>query len=291
MFLSQLTVQPDRSYESFARVMSYTNYNDGGYQQSTYNAGGGQNAGGFVASQGGFKADQKTAGSNTLRPLRIIEVLEAQQVHPDAAYTVDGVELGTNIAIAGRVVNVSGGSTHITFKLDDGTGSIEVKTWSGEPRPEVVKNDSFVRVVGNIKAMGGKRHVNTACIRVVENEKEIKYHELLSKYVHLYLTKGPRVSQDDAYGGGGMMGHGANMSASGQMNEVQQKMNSLDAFSRKVMEAIHGSEAPEGLHVRALLQMLGGREEHLLATIDGLKEEGHLYTTVDEDHLKSTMLQ
>ena len=74
-------------------------------------------------------------------------------------------------------------------------------------------------------------------------------------------------------------------------SELAAKLSSLDPFSRRVMEIIHASpESNEGINVRTLQGMLGGGTQHLAQTIETLKEEGHLYTTIDEEHVKSTMI-
>lgn len=264
--------------------MAYQSYNAGGYQQSNYSAGGGQNAGGFVASQGtGSKSDYRKTSNTALRPVQIEQVLNASQPHPDSPFMIDGAEIGA-ITFVGRVVNVSSAATNTTYKIDDGTGSIEVKQWVDAERAtkSQIKNDSNVRIHGSLKTFNQKRHIAVSSLKVVANEKELKYHQVHAQFVSLYYTKGPLNGQKASE-------HGDDgVSSSAHASELQQKLNSLDPFSRKVMEAIHASpESNEGVNVRALQKMVGGG--NLLATIESLKEDGHLYTTIDEDHVKSTM--
>lgn len=278
--------------------MSYQGYNDGGYQQSNYNAGGGYNAGGFVASQGTPTSDNKKGMNNALRPVRIDQIINASQSHPDADFKIDDSEVGA-LTFVGRVVNVSSAATNTTYKIDDGTGSIEVKQWVDSERvaDNEIRNDLTVRVHGSLKSFNQKRHVAVTSIKLVTDDREVKYHELECQFVSLYFTHGPKSNSNGA-AGAGAGGADSNMrdnSAAGNgVSEVQQKLNGLDPFSRKVMEAIHNSHEPDGIHVRTLQSMLGGGGSgagNLLATIEGLKEDGHLYTTIDEDHVKSTMLQ
>lgn len=268
-------------------MSNYGNYNDGNYQQSNYNANGGYNSGGFVASQGTpGTSDRKSSSNNALRPVRISEILEATQSHPDADFKIDNVEIGA-LTFCGRVVNVSSAATNTTYQIDDGTGSIEVKQWVDADRAtqSEIRQDSSVRCHGTLKSFNQKRHVGLTCIKLITDEKELKYHELECQYVSLYVTRGP-LGESGANNTTNMDGTTSDVGQS----ELAKKLNVLDPFSRRVMEAIHGHpESNEGINVRALQSMVGGGET-LFTTIESLKEDGHLYTTIDEDHVKSTMI-
>lgn len=273
-------------------MSNFQSYNDGGYHQSNYNAGGGYNSGGFVASQGGGGtpgANDKKSSNNALRPVQISQILNASQPHPDADFKIDDVEIGA-LTFVGRVVNVSSAATNTTYKIDDGTGTIEVKQWVDADRAQEseIRNDANVRIHGTLKSFNQKRHVGVTSIKLVTSDKELAYHELECQFVSLYFTRGPigqGTTTGDATHGTGAGGAG------GAGDEVTEKLNGLDPFSRKVMEAIHASpESNEGINVRTLQSMIGGGGGNLLATIESLKEDGHLYTTIDEDHVKSTMI-
>ncbi|KAJ8608549.1 hypothetical protein MRB53_039603 [Persea americana] len=276
--------------QSHTGMSNFQSYNDGGYQQSNYNAGGGFNSGGFVAngSQGTPGGGEKKTINNALRPVQIQQITEAHQSHPDADFKIDGVEVGP-LTFCGRVVNISSAATNTTYKIEDSTGTIEVKQWVDADRSvdNPIRNDANVRVHGTLKSFNQKRHVAMSSIKLVTNDAELKYHDLECQYVQLYFTRGPLQSN----GGAGAMGNGNDpITYAGQGSELQQKLSSLDPFSRKVMEAIHASDAPDGLNVRTLQGILGGGSGNLMATIEALKEDGHLYSTIDEEHLKSTMI-
>ena len=263
-------------------MANYQNY-DGGYQQNNYNAGGGYNSGGFVAngSQGTPGGGEKKNINNALRPVQIQQINEAHQSHPDADFKIDGAEVGP-LTFCGRVVNISSAATNTTYKIEDSTGTIEVKQWVDAERSadNPIRNDANVRVHGTLKSFNQKRHVGLSSIKLITDDEELKFHELECKYVQLYFTRGAPTATANAMETGGGVGGGS---------ELQQKLSSLDPFSRKVMEAIHASDVPDGINVRTLQGILGGGGD-LAATIEGLKEDGHLYTTIDEDHVKSTMI-
>ena len=259
------------------------NYNNGGYQQSNYNAAGGYNSGGFVA-QGSQKTPQgdKKNINNSLRPVTISQVHEATQNHPDADFKIDGVEVGP-LTFCGRVVNISSAATNTTYKIEDATGTIEVKQWVDADRKHEspIKNDSNVRVIGTLKSFNQKRHVALNTIKLVSGDAELKYHTAECQLATLYHTRG-EIHTDDENKGTTTFGGGN--------SELQQKLSELDPFSRKVMEAIHTIDSPDGVNLRTLQGMLSGGGGNLYSTIESLKEDGHLYTTIDEDHVKSTMI-
>ncbi|KAI9864497.1 MAG: replication factor A protein 2, partial [Pleopsidium flavum] len=110
-------------------------------------------------------------GKDTLRPVTIKQVLDAQQPHPDGEFKIDGIEI-TQITFIGQIRNISTQTTNITYKLDDGTGTIEVKQWidsdattaldttnnnSDNPKPKLIEN-AYARVWGRLKAFNNKRH-------------------------------------------------------------------------------------------------------------------------------------
>lgn len=289
----------------FVKMSNFQSYNDGGYQQSNYNAGGGYNSGGFVASQT-TPGGEKKVGNNALRPVQIKQILEATQSHPDADFKIDDSEISA-LTFCGRVMNVSSAATNTTYKIDDGTGSIEVKRWvdsdraaaaAGNDGESEIRNDAHVRVHGTLKSFNQKRHVGVTSIKLVTDERELRYHETECRFVSLYFTRGPLLGVGGAagHGDGTYRVDGAGGAAGGggggghDNSELASKMGQLDPFSRRVMEVIHASpDSNEGINVRTLQGMIGGGG-NLLATIESLKEDGHLYTTIDEDHVKSTML-
>jgi replication factor A2 len=84
----------------------------------------------------------KRAGGNTLRPVTIKQILDAQQAHPDAEFRIDGVEVGQvsfpsyycswwfqQLTFVAMVRSAAMQSTNVTYRMEDGTGMIDVKQW------------------------------------------------------------------------------------------------------------------------------------------------------------------
>lgn len=91
--------------------------------------------------------------------------------------------------------------------MNDGTGLIEVRTFFADPEngPKVPLGE-WARIIGSLKAFGGKRHVNAHQIQPIHDLNEINYHLLEATAVHLYFTRGPPEQFAPAAGGTGAPG-------------------------------------------------------------------------------------
>lgn len=270
----------------------------GGWSTTSYGAQGGAGGGGFMSgSQGGSQenpAGKGTYGQDTLRPVTIKQVLEAQQPHPDATFKIDDVEV-TQLSFVGQIRNISTQTTNITYKLDDGTGTVEVKQWidadgtndMSSSSPSKLSVNEWVRVWGRLKQFNDRRHVGAHVIRPVENKMEITYHLLEATYVHLYFTRGdPSQFSNDGggqqdNGGGGYAGAGAgagdNMSMNGRV------MPNVSVNARKVYAALKNTpQGNEGLHVHNVAAILGLGVNEVMKGGDELLTHGLIYTTMDD---------
>ena len=68
-------------------------------------------------------------------PVTVKQLLEATQAHPDAKFKIDDVEVGL-ITFVGVVRNVSVQSTNATYRIEDGSGIIDVKHWIDPERAQ-----------------------------------------------------------------------------------------------------------------------------------------------------------
>src|SRR5690242_10964131 len=96
------------------------------------------------------------------------------------------------VTLVGQVRNISQQTTNITYRLDDGTGVVEVKVWidpeaDTSHKAPIVEN-SYVRAWGRLKAFNQKRHLGAHFIRPIQNMNEVNYHLLEATLVHLYFT-------------------------------------------------------------------------------------------------------
>ncbi|KAF2202730.1 replication protein A, subunit RPA32 [Delitschia confertaspora ATCC 74209] len=272
------------------------NYNAYETSYSSYGGAGGAGGGGFIpgdGSQTSPSGGKKGYAEETLRPVTIKQIQDAQQPSEDV-FKIDGQSI-SQLTFVGQIRNISTQTTNITYKIDDGTGSIEVKLWVDQDaleRPDAKREklieNSYCRVWGKLKSYGNKKHVGAHVIRPVEDLNEISYHLLEATVVHLYFTKGPlsgsgagtaAIAKTDAYGqqqdsyGGTSMGVGAN----------SDELRGLPPVARRVFELMRTApQSNEGLHQQDIATRLGLDTGVVAEAGDDLLSRGLIYTTMDD---------
>lgn len=226
------------------------------------------------------------------------QALDAHQPHPDADFKIDGDNI-SQITFVGQIRSIATQTTNITYKVDDGTGIIEVKQWvDGEAanqddmdtfdpqKPKLVEN-GYCRVWGRMKAFNGKRHVGAHVIRPITDFNEVNYHLLEATAIHLYFTRGPPAApgQNGQANGMGMgMGPATNTGNGSAKNIVNGKeMPAVSPNAWKIYCGIRDTESNEGLHAQMLASQLGMQVADVYKGAEELVSGGYIYTTVDDD--------
>ncbi|EPY51325.1 single-stranded DNA binding protein Ssb2 [Schizosaccharomyces cryophilus OY26] len=270
--------------------MAFDPYNKGGYGSGfngTFSPGMG--GGGFndydPSSQP--SVDRQQGIGNKLRPVTIKQILDATQVHADAEFKIDGVEVG-QVTFVGVLRNIHQQTTNTTYQIEDGTGMIEVRHWEHIDALSELATDTYVRVYGNIKVFSGKIYIASQYIRNIKDHNEIHYHFLEAISVHVHFTQKPQLTGTAPSAFGNPVPNAGSAPAS---NSLEQKLAeySLTPTQMIVMQAIHNApDTNEGVHVRQLAQSVGPGID-LTAVTDFLQQEGIIYTTIDENHFKSVL--
>ena len=268
---------------------------DYGYATTTsYGAQGGAGGGGFIAggSQTDSPASKRSLGKDTLRPVTIKQLNEAHHPHPDAEYfMIDGAET-TQVTFVGQIRNISTQTTNVTYRLDDGTGTIEGKLWLDAEALNNPSNDklklteqAYARVWGRLKQFNSKRHVGVNIIRPIQDFNEIQYHLLEATVVHLHFTKGPLESQQanggatDAASGGQQNGYsdggtGRNRPLPPGLSQAAKRVWSIMVNTEQTNEGLHKLDVASRAGLDVGLVEQAGQE---------LQNYGFIYTTFDDD--------
>ncbi|KAF5027791.1 hypothetical protein F66182_90 [Fusarium sp. NRRL 66182] len=263
-----------------------------GFSKTSYGAQGADDSGGFFAggsqqgSQGGGGGG-KSYQDESLRPVTIKQILDAEEAYAGADFKIDGSTV-TQITFVGQVRNVHPQPTNITLKIDDGTGQIEVKKWTdvdkqddADPGFEV---NSHVRVWGRLKSFNNKRHVGAHVIRPVADFNEVNYHMLEATYVHLYFSKGPLGGANGEGDGMFVDGGGYNDSAGGNAGQASTKLAGCSGLAKKMFNFMN--DAPggnEGVHLNVITSATGMTVRDTLTASDELLGHGLIFTTVDDE--------
>jgi replication factor A2 len=191
----------------------------------------------------------------------------------------------------GQVRNISTQATNITYRLDDGTGSIDVKKWIDPDAREALEvgtastlqQDTYVKVWGKLKSFSNKRHVGATFVRPISDLNEISHHLLEATLVHLHLSRGPVAGTKGGVSnnGGAMdtsMGNGAGYAGG------EQFLSTVSANARKVYQIIKETpQSNEGLHMHDIASRLNMEVNACGKAGDELLNSGVIYTTVDDN--------
>nr|ODN89827.1 hypothetical protein L204_06103 [Cryptococcus depauperatus CBS 7855] len=244
-------------------------------------AGGGYMATGSpYGSQGESPGKKVKSGNQTIRPVTVKQVLEATQVHHEADFSIDGVDVAQDqLETALNQLPMS------VMRSEMGQAILIVESGLTQPMTNQAKlmasseQDQYVCVFGTIKIFGGKRHVSANNIRRIEDPNEIQHHLLKALYVSL-IHRGATRSAPDAVNNS----TAGDYTASFQAIQDDQYAH-LDPIQRKILQVIAqaGANSDDGVHV-ALVQKLVGdvNDMDLTEALDWLSENGHIYSTIDE---------
>ncbi|KUI55136.1 Replication factor A protein 2 [Cytospora mali] len=229
----------------------------------------------------------------SLRPVTIKQLLDLEEAYPGADFAIDGHPI-TQVTIVGQVRQVNPQPTNITYRLDDGTGVIDVKKWVDADKQEDADPkyalDQYVRVWGRLKSFNQKRHVGAHFIRAVDDFNEVNYHLLESTYVHLYFTKGDPAAAaqnggvDGNAGGAGGDSMFVDSYAGNGGSESNAKLAVCSPSAQRMFKFL--AETPggnEGVHLNLITGSTGMTTREVLNASDELLGQGLVYTTVDDE--------
>ncbi|PRW56187.1 replication A 32 kDa subunit A-like [Chlorella sorokiniana] len=267
-------------------------FNGAGFMPSQGNAGGG-------AASGKKNFENK---SQTLRAVTIKQLADASAQRVDDSLAIDGRDV-SNITLVGKVLSTNESGLTYGLEIDDGTGKAAVKIWISDDDSELDKQrraewraGSYVRVHGHISNFGKNQEVIAFNIRPVTDHNEITYHFLQCIFQHAHLVKG-------APGGGAVKqeqgGYGAPAAAAPAAGGYggapaaggYNPNGGLSAVQADVMNFFNAPDAQgdAGISLDDVLARAGGRYSmvQIREAVDALQNEGHLYSTIDENHFKS----
>lgn len=267
-------------------------WNSGFESYSTSSTFGG--AGSYTQSPGGFgsptpsQAEKKSrARAQHIVPCTISQLLSATLI--DEVFKIGNVEI-SQVTIVGIIRHAEKAPTNIVYKIDDMTAApMDVRQWvdtddtGGENT--VVPPETYVKVAGHLRSFQNKKSLVAFKIMPLEDMNEFTTHILEVVNAHMVLSKSnsqPSVGRASFSNPG--MGEAGNFSGNSFM-----PTNGLTVAQNQVLNLIKACPRPEGLNFQDLRTQL----QHMPVAaikqaVDFLSNEGHIYSTVDDDHFKST---
>ena len=184
------------------------------------------------------------------------------------------------ITFVGIVRHVERSTTKLSYNIEDETGFITAFQWleADKDIAECTLN-SYVRIYGHLREQNEKTHVLIAKIFPLLNLNELTSH--LLEVTHM-LLKMQQISNTENEG-----------SNAAQVNNVYTSDNTLSGLTREqtvVFKLIQTENDTENGIERDTLKMRVPTSilPILDDIIDFLTGEGHIYTTLTDDHFKTT---
>ncbi|EAS34870.3 replication factor A2 [Coccidioides immitis RS] len=263
--------------------------------------GGGGGEGGFMSEVGASQSG-KTYNKSSLRPVTIKQLNDATQAYSDADFKIDDTEVA-QVSFVGQIRNISQLSTFMTYKLDDGTGEIEVKKWldneerhegdamdTSDPttgrtgKKELVVN-GYAKVWGKLGSFSNNRRSVTAhVIRTLTNMDEYHCHFLEATAIHLYFKHGPPPSKDAADASKAQTsGSGGAMRSDNSMAAGERTLPPMSPMARKLFNTLNNTpQSREGLHLQHLASLMQAPVDNVEKAARELNDLSLIYPTVDD---------
>ncbi|XP_060703169.1 replication protein A 32 kDa subunit-like [Hemiscyllium ocellatum] len=230
-------------------------------------AGGGgylQSPGGFGSPAGGSQSDRKTRSrAQKIVPCIVSQLMSAIQT--EEIFRTGEVEL-SQVTMVGMIKDVEKAPTNILYKLDDMTAPpMDVRQW--------VDTEN-------------KKSLVAFKIMVLEDMNELTSHMLEVVQAHLLLNKPPLVP-------GGSLALHTPMRNEGTVGLYDggndALMNGLTSQQSQVLNLIRNCREQESMSIDYMRKTL--KNMNIVAikqAVEFLGNEGHIYSTVDEDYFRST---
>jgi replication factor A2 len=209
---------------------------------------------------------------------------------------IDGINLH-QVTLVGLVRSAKESSTNLSYEIDDMTGPfLEVRQFvdNDENTPEaekvaLVRENIYVRVHGHVRAFGGKR--NVAAFRVVPltDMNELTSHLLEVIYAHAYWTKDHSATRGATSHMGNSMMNTTRSGFDTSSNFGGQVDVGLTAQQQQVLNVIRSCVDEQGLAMAVVCDRLKGMPLKVVRdAVEFLSSEGHIYSTIDDEHYKAT---
>ncbi|KAF8783370.1 replication protein A 32 kDa subunit-A-like [Argiope bruennichi] len=269
----------------------WNSMDDGGFGKSRFDQ---QSGGGFLNTS----AINSPSTSDKKKPDRITNVVPCTiaQIH-SMPESDDSLKIGSLsakiITFVGFVKSADIQTTKITYIVTDHTGpAIEVQMWLGETdeqkkKVDEIPEESYARVTGAVRSMKGKRHVIAFNVQPIQHLNELTMH--IAEVIHTSMSVAvmDKQSATSGLGSSSMMTSGTTESAMDTFDAGNSRK--LTKPQQLVKQAIINCKDEQGINVMELYNSLKSlSRQSIQEALDFLSNEGHIYSTIDEDHFKST---
>lgn len=205
-----------------------------------------------------------------------------------------GLKIGTQditlVTICGIITRMQVASMKVTYVISDDTGSIEAHLWveadDDQNSVPVIVENTYCRVYGSVRTQQGKKHIMIFKIMPLESLNDLTVHMLEIVHANTMAAAVKKVETTNGMNTGDSHLSNSLMSTSYSSNIV----SGFNPAQQMVFDVVKRSTDPTGIPRNEVINALKGKLipkniNDILAFMCG---EGHIYTTIDEDHFQCT---
>ncbi|XP_069319228.1 replication protein A 30 kDa subunit [Eulemur rufifrons] len=251
---------------------------------------------GSISAQGGASggSDQLSEGSvgpatKTPRPrARIQDVIPCCVNQLLTSTLVDNVfkirgSVVSQVSVVGIIRWAERAANGILYKINDMTSKpVEARHWLGRDKAKqttLLPVGVYAKVFGVLKCSAGAKSLEVLKIGALEDMNEFTVHILETVNAHMMLRKARQET----------VGESVPLAPS-QMDDVRDYDEScLSLIQKGVLRLIHQCPRQEGKSIHELqTQLCSLNIKAIKEVIEYLTTEGHIYSTVDQEHFRYT---
>nr|CAB3265681.1 replication protein A 32 kDa subunit-A-like [Phallusia mammillata] len=254
--------------------------------------GGGFGGGGGFAPGGGFGGAaggdrQKKFRYQNITPVTASNIKE--MTFDDSVFRLGDHEV-SQVTVVGTVIQVEKTQTCHTYKIDDTTGTVTAKHWVSvegdeddmECEEPVYEEGTPIRIFAQIRSFQKKVTLNALHVRAIEDLNEITVHMLECMKFKLMGEARNKAPKNNPTG----IHHQTNNDGGFQNNAGNLGMDSVQT---QVWNLVEACIEPDGISIASIRAQLKGLNlNQIKKALDFLSNEGHIYSTIDEEHFRST---
>ena len=285
----------------------------------------GENTQGYQNTQ---PSPNKSSGQNresqTILPITLKQLRQVKaDPNDENLLLLDGQPLSV-VKVIGLIMSMSHHSTYINMQVNDGTGQTDVRLFvhgqedqgQGEEGPHAaLVEGTYVRIVGNVREFQEQKNISGFSAQPVTDMNQLTHHFLNCIYMHLQRTRGivggNAHTQKNITSGSSYttpLKSDTNASNYNSLRTPTQELRTLQFNSTNngpgeengsgftghqtlVLNALGAtSECDTGVNIDTVMSTLRGQMSHqeIGSALNYLINEGHVYSTIDENHFKRT---
>eukprot|EP00108_Taenia_solium_P003696 TsM_000156100 transcript=TsM_000156100 gene=TsM_000156100 len=232
------------------------------------------------ASGGFFKNASATNAKKVLQNRGVMPCTCAEIV--SATQDGDKFVSSTGVTLVGLIRSVNESATRIDYEIDDYTGpSVLVKQFvdddAGPGSYRTLRELTYIRVYGHVRSFQGDINVVAFKVFPVIDMNEITCHIMETIYARMLHAKAASSqSRED-------------ITAKDSTTNLVTSIRGLTALQSQVLSCVRAALDDNGVTVSQICEKLRGvPEKQIRDDLDFLSAEGHVYSTVDDNHFRVT---